>query len=193
MLLLQRQIADVVNDPSNECKVLNTHWDAALQSALADMDLNATSSDFQLELVAENPNPNWSYAYKYPASSVRFRRIKSCLDIDSRSSRLPYKIQLFGSPAQRCILANEGQAVAEIIGSDVPLTSLNASAGLAIAARLAVLARTLVVGKGAEKLKRELENAYAMHKAEAQRIDAEESMTFEPDFVSSEFVAERMR
>lgn len=191
-LLLQRQISDPDTDLSNENKVLKTNYDAAFRSTLEDLDLDSTSTQVTLELLEEDPEafPNWQYVYKYPITCAFFRRIKSTAEMDNRTTHIPKRIGMFGSI--KAVFTNEIDAIAEIIAYDVPLTSLSATIGLAIAQRLASLCAPLIVGKGAEKLRASIEARYLILKAEAQEQDRRENFNFVDPEVESEFVEARL-
>lgn len=191
-LLLSRQIANPETDTSNECKVLNTHFNSAFWSALEEMDLDATSGDKILELIETYPEdyPNWGFVYKYPSTCLFFRRIKSCATMDDRSTHIPKLVRT--RDGQKVILTNKIDAVAEIIPNDFPITALTANAGLAVASKLAVLSSPLIVGKGAARLKKEIEESYIMYKSLAQQVDARENWNFEDESVLSEFVHSRL-
>lgn len=188
-LLLQRRIINADTDTSNECRVLETNWLVALYSTLEDLDLDSTTEDFTLELVEEDPNDNWLYAYKYPQNCAYFRRIKSLLRQDNRTSFIPKRVGMLNG--SKVIFTNEYQAVAEIIPTDIDLSSLSAMTGLAIARRLATLAAPLVVGKGANDLMKSIEAKYVIAKGEAQEKDRNENFDFPDPEIDSEFVAAR--
>jgi len=188
-LLLQRQVIDADTDPSNEAKVLLSHWDAALALTLEDLDLDSTASQAILELQVLNPNDQWSFAYKYPADCAFLRRIQSSAVIDNRTTHVPKMIRMH--QGKKCIFTNQQDAIAEYISINVPLNTLSASAGLAIALRLASLAAPLITGKGAQKLIETIEAKYIKAKAEAQEKDALESHSFVDEAIESEFVEAR--
>lgn len=189
-LLLSRQIIDVDTDKSNEAKVLNTHYDIAFRSTLEDLDLDSTSTQATLELIETDPNALWGYSYKYPADCAFFRRLQSSSVTDNRSSHIDKRIST--KDGRKVIFTNEIDAIAEYISYDVPLSSLSATVGLAIAYRLAILSAPLIVGKGAEKLRAELQNKYVMTKAEAQEQDRRENFVFTDEDIESEFVNARI-
>jgi hypothetical protein len=189
-LLLQRRIANTETDTSNENKVLETHYETAFMATLEDLDLDSTSSEVTLELVASDPNDRWLYAYKYPLKCAFLRRIVSPVVTDTRATHIDKRVGIH--EGQKVIFTNESEAIAEIIMNDVPLSSLSSIASLAIALRLATLAAPLITGKGAEKLIASLEKRYAVTKAEAQDHDRRENMNFLSDEEESEFVAARM-
>lgn len=188
-LLLTRRINDIDADNSTEVKVLNTHWDTALQSTLEDMDLDGTSSTKVLELITENPTIHWQYAYKYPTDCTFLRRIQNYDLKDVRSNQIPRRVAVFNG--QKVIFCNEPEAVIEYISSDVPLAALSSNAGLAVAYKLAMLASALVTGKGADKVKKEIQNSYVIAKTEAQETDRLENASFDDAATQSEFVEAR--
>ncbi len=189
-LLLQRQISDPATDKSNEAKVLQANWDLALRMALTDMDLDATSTQAQLELIVKDPVHGWCYAYKYPNNCAFFRRIQSCVRTDSRDTHIAKRIAIYR--AQKVIFTDQANAIGEFIPFDLPLASLSASAALTVAYRLAILSSALVVGKGSKTLMGEIAKSYIVSKAEAQAQDERESFSFEDDRIISEFVNARL-
>ena len=201
-LLLNRQIANPDADKSNEAKALQTNWDVALKSALTDMNLTSTCTRANLELVATAPIHHWDYAYKYPNNCAFFRRVVGCAEVDNKRSHIPKLVGLFEgkkvifvTDAHRVEVANQSpdlKAVGEYIQTDFPLQTLQADAGLCIAHKLAVLSASLVTGKGASTLMKRIEANYSVYKALAQRVDAEESFSFQTEATMSEFVEERL-
>lgn len=190
-LLLQRQIVNPDTDTSNEGKVLTTWYDIAFRSAIADMDLDSTSTLLTAELVARCPIKHWDFAYKYPSNCAFFRRIQSCQPgPDGRYTAVPKHVAMFNG--QKVVFTNQCEAVFEVVTFDFHISSLTASAALAIAYRLAVLSAPLATGKGAQKLIQDIAKSYQVAKAEAQAIDERENFNFNSEAVESEFVAARL-
>lgn len=194
-LLLQRQVTNADTDKGNDLNVLRTNWDTALRVTLQDMDLDATSSSANLELLVTfdqgaTPPPQWFYGYKYPKNCAFFRRIQSCVRTDSRDTHIAKRIAIY--QAQKTIFTNQANAIGEFIPFDLPLQALSAAAGLTIAYRLAILSAPLVVGKGSKSLIENIGKSYIISKAEAQGQDERESFSFEDDATISEFVAARL-
>lgn len=190
LLLLQRRVVDPDTDLSNECKVLNTHWETAFHSTLEDLDLDSLSSEKTLELLASDPNEYWLYAYKYPSDCAFFRRIKSGVLVDNRKTHIPKRVAIH--EGKKAIFTNEQEAGIEYIPDNVSLSCLSAADALCLAHNLAILAAPLVTGKGAAKLITKLEQGYIIAKARAQAKDAKENFTFRDDETESEFVEERL-
>lgn len=191
LLLLQRQIIDPTTDKSNEVKVLNQNWDMALRMALEDMDLDSTSQPYTLQMLAMNYGPQANhYVYAYPPEASFVRRLDSGFRTDNRYTKIDMRVGIYGT--QKAIFTLQGQAIAEVIRHDMDLSALSAPAGVPIACRLAILSAPLIVGKGARRLMVQLENEYKTYKAFAQSQDARENFNYEPDQITSEFVAERM-
>lgn len=189
-LLLTKRISDTENDTSVENVTLNVHYDTALRSTLQDLDLDGTSSQKELELIAEDPNDLWDYVYKYPTDCAFIRRIQSSVLKDTRSTQVPKRIGIY--EGKKAIFTNAESPIIEYISNDVALTTLSASAGLAIAYKLAVLSSPLIVGKGAAQLRQQIQASYALAKAEAQEHDRLENSNFDDDETTSEFVETRL-
>ena len=188
-LLLQRQIVNPDTDQSNEAKVLLSHWDTALWSTLEDMDLDSTSTQATLTLVEQDPTDLWTYAYKYPAKCVFLRRIQSAMEVDNRSTHIPKRIAIHDG--EKVIFTNQAEPIAEYISSDLPLSALSPNAAMAIAAKLADLSASLITGKGARELRKDIMEKYVFYKAKAQEQDQRENFVYSDPVVDSEFVEAR--
>jgi hypothetical protein len=193
-LLLQRRITDTETDNTNECRVLNTHWDAAFALALQEMDLDSTSTQVTLELLEDmsestDPTKQWNYGYQYPTDCMFLRRIQSTAIIDDRYSHIPKRVMIY--MGERMIMTNQVEAVAEYISNEIEIDHLSAPAGMAVAYKLASMSAPLVVGKGSAKLIESIEKKYVISKAEAQALDQRENFNFVDPSTESEFVRER--
>ncbi len=196
-LLLTNQVVDADTDTSKQATVLRQMYPIALNKTLADLDLNRTSTYFELELLSDDPDEIgdlWYYAYKYPSNTVKFRRIVSSVRQDNTNTKIPFETGTLtiATTAQSVVYTNQIDAIASVIAKDVPLSSLNASAGLALGHQLAFLSSSLIVGKGAKELKKQLLDLYVGFKAEAQELDLEENPDTTPDEFQSEFVSARL-
>jgi hypothetical protein len=193
-LLLQRQLVDTTTDNSNEKVTLDQFYNIALYSTLEDLDLDSTSTKVALALTTSTPsepyNQLWNYVYQYPSNCLYFRGIFSGYYKDTRRTHIPKAVEIYAG--SKSILTNEASAVGVYIPKDLALTSLNPMAGMAIAYRLASLAAPLIVGKGAQKLRLELQKQYEYFKAASQEHDKNENFNFHEEFVESEFVEARM-
>lgn len=192
-LLLSKEVSNVDTDQSNEVRVFNTHWDFAFESTLQDLDLDSLSQPVTLELLANLTSDNdqvWNYVYKYPNKCVFLRRIKSSVATDTRSTHISKRTGIYNG--QKAIYTNEVDAIGECITDDIPLSALSPMAAMAIAYRLASMSAPLIVGKGAARLRKDLEGAYALYKIEAQEYDARENFNYEADDQRSEYVAARL-
>jgi hypothetical protein len=193
-LLLTRNLTDTTVDASNEGRTLKLHWDIALRSALEDMDLDSTSTQANLSLVATDPVHGWRFAYLYPKDCAFFRRIlvhnhHLQAEPESRYNNEPKHVCMFNN--QKVIMAHKECAIGEYIQTDFPLTSLSATVGMAIAYRLAILSAPLIVGKGATALRKEIASLYVTTKAEAQQQDQRENHRWIDPALESELVAVR--
>lgn len=188
-LLLTRQISDTDTDLSNECKVLNIHFDTAFRATLEDLDCDSTSTQAPLALIATCPVKDWKYAYLYPVDCAFLRRIQSCYRTDNRYSHIPKLTRILNN--QKVILTNQCDAIVEYISVNVPLPTLSANIAMAIAYKLALLSAPLIAGKGSVQLRAQIQQLYISTKAEAQAMDRNENFNFTDPAVDSEFVAVR--
>lgn len=189
-LLLNKRISDTETDTSIENQTLNVHWDTALRSALQELDLDSVSTQKDLELIEASPTDLWDFAYKYPTNCSFLRRIQSSVLKDNRTNQVPRRVATHNGA--KVIFTNQEDAIIEYIPHDLSLNLLSASAGLAIAYKLAMLSAPLVAGKGAAPLRKEIQQRYLMAKAEAQQHDRLENANFEEDDIMSEFVEARI-
>jgi hypothetical protein len=189
-LLLQRQTTDPDTDVSNEVVALNNVYDTALESTIADLDLDGHTTDVTLSLIESDPTTDWSYSYTFPTTCVVFRRIRSSALKDNKTTRIPLRILIDGGV--KVIYTNQVSAEAEVILSTVAINLWSAHAALCLAYRLAILGSTLVVGKGARTLREELEGRYVRSKAEAQEQDHRDNFNFTDPEVDSEWVQQRL-
>jgi len=189
-LLLSREVDNVETSKDREVKILNVHYDTAIQSTLQDLDLDSTSEEVTLELLETLSEGPWTYVYKYPSDCSFFRRIKSGCEIDNRTSHIPKKVKMYKN--QKVIFTNEVNAIAELIPEDVNLAHLGSMTALCIAYRLAFLSAPLIVGKGAKTLRRDILELYTLTKSDAQENDARENFNYETDWQRSEFVEVRL-
>lgn len=188
-LLLNKQIIDPDTEKTIEARTLNLHYNTAFRNALADMNLDSTSVQAELELLEEDPTDQWLYAYKYPSKCALFRRIQSEIIKDNRTTHVLK--QVLQHNGKKVIFSNKEDAIGEFVTYDVNLNSLSAPAGLAIAYKLASLSAPLIVGKGASSLRKEISANYIIAKAEAQQLDRLENFNFDEDQIISEFVEAR--
>lgn len=191
-LLLSRQVDEIDTDTvTNEVRVLNTFWDEALNITLQELDLDSLSSTATLELL-ENLNDEgpWLYSYKYPVKCSFLRRIVSNARIDTNRTHIAKQTAMRNGV--KIIYTNQEDAVLEFVAKDIPLETLDYSAGLAISYMLAFLASPLIVGKGAKRLREEIMGYYIMAKSKAQEVDKLENFNYDPAWERSEFVAARM-
>lgn len=198
-LKLNRRFVDPDTDPTTNEKVcLDNHYETALNVVLADLDLESTSEQETLALVSDSDHltdyPEWAFVYSYPDNCAKFRRIKSWVTKDVRSTRIPLMIRNYNdgsSTNEKCIFTNETNAIGEFIKTTLPLSNLSHAAGLALSYHLAWLCAPLLVGKGARLLQKEVEEKYAIFKAQAQSLDQQENFNYESDQTQSEFVEAR--
>jgi hypothetical protein len=189
VLLLSRRIIDVDTDTTNECKILNLHYDIALAATLADLDLDSTSTQVAASLLEEQPTDLWLYSYSYPSDCALLRRIQNSVTVDNSYTHIPKRVSILDGV--KVILTNQVDAILEYVSTDVPISSLSPMAGMAVAYRLAILSAPLVTGKGAKALIESIQKNYALVKAEAQEHDRNENFEFVDPIVTSDFVRER--
>lgn len=188
-LLLIKRVLDVDSDTSKEVQVLNSVYDTAFLKTLEELDLDSTSTQIQLELIATDPNDLWSFAYKYPSKCLRFRRIQSSVRRDTRDTQIPKSIKIFNG--KKAIFTDQESAIGEFITTDTSLSVLSASAGLAMSYKLAILSAPLIAPKMAITLIKQIKDLYLVAKEDARVLEYEEGHTFETDEELSEFVVAR--
>lgn len=190
-LLLAKEVTNVETDKSNEVRVLNIHWDTALESTLKDLNLDSLSTRVTLELLENlTDDKYWAYLYRYPANCILLRRLDSGALTDTSATLVDKAVRIVDGV--KVIYSNDTQSVAEIIPANLPLSALSANTAMAIAYKLAFLSAPLVTGKGSSRLRQELMQAYVIFKTEAQNDDALENERYVTDEERSEFVSARM-
>ena len=186
-LRLNYQTTDADNDENKNVKALRSIYLPALSKVLDDLDLNRTASKVKLEERSiTGKHPHWEFVYRYPANCARFRKIVSPVPVDNRNTLIPSATETVGNALS--ILTNFQDAYAEIIRTDIPLSSLNASAAFALGYQMAMLCPGLIVGKGSTALRQDLQQNYIIFKAEAKESDLNENVDTTPDAFQSEFV-----
>lgn len=190
-LLLKRSIVSADSDTSNEKLKLDRVWRPAFYSTLEDLDLDSTSTQRTLELIGTDPTDLWEYYYKYPDDCVYFRRIQTEHLKDNRYSHVQKRVGVFNG--SKVIFSNKEDAIGEYVSKDTPLNALSASAGLCVSYKLAMLASSLVTGRGANSLRKTLKDDYILWKREAQEQDRNENYNFYDEAQESEFVDARLR
>lgn len=188
-LLLSKEIANYETDQSKEAKVIRRYFDIGYRTALIDMDLDSTSSQKTLELIEEEPNTLWLYSYKYPQDCAHFRRIQTGGVIDNRETHIPKRVVV--NNGVKCIFTDQADAIIEYISTNVPIPTLSAPAGLAVAYQIASLCTPFIVGKGAKTLRAQIDEMYKKYKTEAQEHDRNENFHFVDEATESEFVRAR--
>lgn len=188
-LRLNHQTSDPDNDKTLAVKQLRLIYPLALSKSLADMDLNGTATKLKLELLAKT-HPHWEYVYKYPVNCAKFRKIVSPFAVDNKMTLIPSATEVVEDVSS--ILSNEPEAYAEIIPSNVNLSSLNPNAAMAVGFQMALMCPALVVGKGSTALRQSVFNEYKIYKAEAQEDDSNENVDTTPDEFKSEFIMARL-
>lgn len=193
-LLLGKQISNADTDTSNEARTMRLHWNIALNSTLADLDLDCLSEPQELELTASLADDSdydgqYNYVYKYPDACVFFRRIRSGFEVDNKGTHISKRIGLYNG--KKSIYTNQESAVGECIMNNISLTAVPDMAGMCIAYRLATLSAPILVGKGSKKLLDTIEGLYVISKGQAQHLDSMENFNYEADDVRSELVYTR--
>lgn len=189
-LLLQKELTNADSDTSKEARILRTHWEPAFFAALAELDLDSTMSTVTLELLATDPNDLWAFVYKYPSTCAFMRRIVSAVTKDDDSTAIKKNTGVYSG--KKAIFTNEQYAMIEMIPKDVPLISLNAEAGLAVAYKLAYLSAPFFVGKGARLIRDQINHEFLTNKLLAQANDKSENHNFESAALQSPFVRARL-
>lgn len=189
-LMLDKEVIEPSTDKSSVVRVLNTHYEIALSSTLEDLDLDSLSTDIALELIENLTGEIWEYVYKYPVNCAFLRRIKSEYIVDNRFSHIPKKTGLY--KGQSAIYTNKFEAIAKCIPNDLNISALSVMAAMAVSYKLAFLSAPLITGKGAVKLRKDIEDHYIIAKHEAQEKDSRENFNYEDDASRSEFVTERL-
>jgi hypothetical protein len=192
-LFLQKKISDSETDPSKEATILRSHWDAAWNIGLQELDTDSVAVTAALELLAEAPDSNWDYVYKYPDNCAFLRRIVPTLGgevTDDTLTVIDRKISRYLT--NKAIFTNEIDAKAEYIPNDLSPDDLNAEEALFIAYKLARLCLPLIIGKDSDNVAKLLEARYQQAHLDARAKSAKETNIYQEDWQRSEFVKHRL-
>ena len=193
-LSLDRTVVSV-NDESSEVSILRRNWTSALALALADMDLDATSGEFDLELVTSDLSAPLNYGYRYPSDCLYFRRFSSGALVDNRQTTIDRRLSLYVPKGEttpiKIIRSGMSVTKCEYIHRGIQAYHLSPPAAEAVALMLASICRTLITGKNIENVQKELQGLYQLWKARAEAHDNNESFTYESDTTQSEWLTLR--
>jgi hypothetical protein len=192
-LFLQKKISDSETDVSKETLVLRSHWDAAWNIGLQELDTDSIAVTESLELLATAPDSNWDYAYKYPNNCAFLRRVVPELGgevTDDTLSVIDRKITRYSG--NKAIFTNEINAKAEYIPNDINPDDLNAEEALFIAYKLARMCLPLIIGKDSDNVAKLLEARYEQAHLDARAKSGKETSIYIEDWQRSEFVKHRL-
>lgn len=105
------ELGNVDSDQSAEASACRRFYEATRDELLRKFQWSFATKIQALGLVEENPNTEWRYSYQYPSDCFLFRRILSGLRVDSRQSRVPYR--LAHGAAGRVIFTDMAEAFGE--------------------------------------------------------------------------------
>lgn len=192
-LFLQKTVSDSETDTSKEATILRSHWDAAWNIGLQELDTDSIAVTESLELLAEAPDSNWDYVYKYPNNCAFLRRIVPELGgqvTDDTIDAIDRKISRYSG--NKAIFTNEINAKAEYIPNDISPDDLNAEEALFIAYKLARLCLPLIIGKDSDNVAKLLESRYEQAHLDARAKSAKETSIYQEEWQRSEFVKHRL-
>lgn len=106
-----KTIADFELERSSEAAACRQYYAVALKGTLRDFPWPFATKHLALALVQEDPTEEWAYSYRYPTDCVKMRRILSGNRVDTRQSRVPYRIS--SDASGKLIYTDKYQAVAE--------------------------------------------------------------------------------
>jgi hypothetical protein len=86
------EIADVTTEKSNEARACRRFYEICKDSMLRQFVWPFATKFETLTLIEEDPNDEWAYSYDYPSDALFLRRILSGSRVDTRDTRIPYKI-----------------------------------------------------------------------------------------------------
>jgi len=173
------------NTPSaNACR---RFYDAAVEEMLAEFPWPFATVTAPLALVATDPTPEWAFSYRVPADCLRVRRLPGALRVETRQSRVPYRIGR--DDVGRLLFTDLEDATVEYTQAITDASAFPASFAKALAYRLAIDIAPRVSGGDATKLMERLapRAAAQLEAAQATALN-EEQLDEEPD---SEFIRAR--
>ncbi len=106
-----KEISDYESDASEEAQAARRFWDIALENVCRSAPWPFLTVIEALALIESEPNTEWAYSYQYPVMCRRFGRILSGIRLDTRQTRVPYRIAW--QAGSRILFCDEEDAVAE--------------------------------------------------------------------------------
>lgn len=106
-----KELASLTTDTSREAKACRRFFDTTRDEVLRDFGWPFATKIVELALIEEDPTSEWKFSYQYPSDCVMFRRIPSGNRIDSRQTKVPYRI--IQSATGKIILTDKSDAEAE--------------------------------------------------------------------------------
>jgi hypothetical protein len=91
-LNIGKEIAALDTEQSQEASACRRFYETALDATLRDFAWPFSSKIDVLALIEEDPNDEWAFSYRYPSDCLKVKRILSGVRVDTRQSRIEYKI-----------------------------------------------------------------------------------------------------
>jgi hypothetical protein len=107
-----KSISDIDEDTSEEARALRAFQEVALKIAMRKLAWPFCTEIVALALIEEDPNDEWDFSYRYPSTAISIRRILSGTRIDTRDSRVPYKVGK--DSTAKLVFTDEEDAEAEV-------------------------------------------------------------------------------
>lgn len=184
---LGKEIAALETERSAEASACRRFYDLIRDTTLRDAPWPFATRFADLALVAEDPVDEWSYSYRVPANCLSFRKVLSGLEVDTRDTRVKYRI--VSDDAGSLIYTNEENARCEYTILIEDPIRYPADFTLALSLRLAAAIAPRITAGDPFKMGERAMRLYQFEisKAQAQAAN-EEQPAIEPD---SEFVRGR--
>lgn len=183
---ISREVA-IDTENSAEANACRRFFDIARDASLQEFPWPFATKIDDLSLVEEDPNEEWGYSYRYPSDCFNLRRILSGTRIDTKDTRIPYRISK--DSTGKLIFTDLEEAQAEWTVRITDAAEFSPTFALALSFRLAVYIAPRLMAGNSSKRQQELMQLYMMHGEKAADLAANEE---QPDIPpESEFITGR--
>ncbi len=169
---------DASSETSEEARTLRVFWDLAREKCLTGFAWPFAKKVQALSLIEEDPTDEWGYSYAYPSDAASINKIQSGLEIDTRSSVIPYDVANNGDT--KLIYTNEVDAVAEYTLNLTSTAAYTSEFVEALSYLLASYSAMKLARSNQEKMKSQLYSLYKLSLDQAKSNSINETQSVFP-------------
>ncbi len=163
-----KEIANMT-ERSEEARVCNRFYDTVRDIVLADMNWPFATKVAALGLIETltDANAEWNYLYRYPVDCLNLIRVRSGAKVDTRESRIPFKVSK--DVSAKVIYCDQDDAYVEYIERVVDPSFYSESFLMALSFKLAAYIAPRITGGDPYKMRKEMTEQYRDEIANARR------------------------